>query len=173
MNPYPPYPAGWTRGYFLGARKHDSSRFFPSPAARAAVARGREIEPYWHVMNFAPASRDSGDSQVLPEGDVSILALMATSDQADNADGRSYQSQLFQTARGQGGQVGFRFCRQGVNNRNFFGTARRPFFLRTPYFAPGLQPLIARVANVTTATNNVQVVLFGLRRRRDDGRRAC
>ena len=159
--PYP-FPAAYKLGIYTGQRKVTSRAFLPGPLERMAI--GQPVEPYWHVVNFAPESRDSGDGEVVPTGSLAYMALMASTDQAAPAgQNASFDAHLYQVA---GEKSGHRWQRTLVNAPNFFGTAQQPFYLRKPYYAPNRMPLLVRVSNRTTVTNNIQVVVFGLRRRR-------
>jgi hypothetical protein len=59
---------------------------------------------------------------------------------------------------------GFRMSRTGINNANIFGTAQNPFILRRPFPMPNNCSLLNKIANMTTNTNAVQLVFYGMKR---------
>ena len=72
-----PFPLSLRYGFFTGQRKTNARFFYPGPRERAAI--GEPAEPFWYVFDFAPTSRDSGNSEVVPANEVAVLAMMATS----------------------------------------------------------------------------------------------
>lgn len=152
------YPASWPWGLLHPTWKLASRAHLPGPLERLAITGGEPVEPYWFVLNFTPASRDSAHSQFVPQGELAIVSLVASSDQA-NPSFRAFLRQIGSQ------QTAHRWSRTPVNNANLFGTAQRPFYLRKPYWTRQRRAVQVSVFNSTTATNTIQVVLLGIRRR--------
>jgi hypothetical protein len=153
------FPAGWPFGFLLPATTLASSAWVTSPKDRAAL--GTQRLPFWLVINYTPGSLVSVDDQMLPVGNFVALALLGTSQQGPT----SYQTQFFQLVDEKG--QGFRFSRVGVIDANAVGASgavgTRPFVFQRPYPMPDLLALLNRVANRVTATQTIQLCLYGVR----------
>ena len=151
------YPKGWKLGLYLPRWGIRSRLFVPSPKDRMAL--GPDRYPYWYVLDYtganAPIARDSGDDRLLPDRDFTALALLGNSDQA----APTFTTGFFQVI----GEGGFRFQRVAVDSRSMLGTARFPLLLKHPFHHPNGEPLLNRVINLTTLTNSVQVVVYGVK----------
>jgi hypothetical protein len=150
------YPPGWNRGGpHRPDRKWFSENFLGSARERMAVSRGENLTPYWWVLNFSLAARDSLDGQVVPRmPNTALCALMADQSSATQPGNRT---RLFQIADE---NMGFALDRQAVDNLNRFGTGRRPFYLRVPHFPPDYGSLFVRCGNLVNAANTVQLCFF-------------
>ena len=146
-------PARISLGLMTPRRKLASSAYFPGPRARLHL-RGAKM-PYWHVINYSLASRESGDSRVVTGKEFTLVALMGNSDQA----GESFRTQFFHLIDK---RRGFRFSRTGLNVGNALGRATDPFILRRPYSMPNETTLLNRTQNLATVTNAIQIVAYGL-----------
>lgn len=147
------YPRGWKLGLYLPNDRVLSRLLVPSPKDRMAL--GLDRYPYWYVMNYTLASRDSGDNRVIPDKDFTALMLLAST----NRDVPSFHAGFFQVI----GEGGYRFQRVSVDSRNMFGTAQFPFLLKRPFHHPDGEPLLNRVINLLTLVNTVQVVVYGVK----------
>ncbi len=156
------FPPGYRWGIWTGHNSVRAAGYYPGPRDRMAIAAGAALEPYWHVMNFtAVLPRDTADSQLVPTGDMAIVAMTASA--VSGVAAPTFRSQLYQKT---GKDTGFNTSRMPVNFPNIWGAGNLPFVLRKPYYPPSGQPILGRVINQDTAlTVNIQLVLFGLRRR--------
>ena len=156
------FPPGYRWGIWTGRNSVRAPGYYPGPRDRMAIAAGAALEPYWHVMNFtAVEARGTADSQVVPTGDIAIVALMGSITEAAGAN--TFRSQEYQKT---GKDTGFSWSRLPVNNANLWGTGALPFVLRRAYYPPPGQPILGRVISQNAAAaETIQLVLFGLRRR--------
>lgn len=140
-------------GLMTPRRKLASSAYFPGPRARAPLYGGKQ--PYWQVFNYSLNSRQSGDSRIVTGKNFTLVALMGNSNQA----GLSFRTQFYHMV---GPGLGFRFSRVGENFSNHVGSATDPFILRRPYVMAAETSLQNRTQNLTTNTNAIQIVAYGL-----------
>lgn len=149
------FPRGWPFGFLMPEMGLASSAYVPTPRDRLAL--GTQRVPYWLVINYTPGALVSVDDQMLPIGNFVALALLGTSERGPT----SYQTQFFQLADTTGS--GFRFSRIGIIDQNGVGTAERPFVFKRPYPMPDLLALLNRTANRASASQNIQLCVYGVR----------
>jgi hypothetical protein len=152
------FPPGYKFGFWTGKQSWRAAGYYPGPRDRMTIAAGAAVAPYFHVMNFSGVvARDAADAQVVPSHEMAIISITGSSDRDGLARFRMYQKT--------GKDTGFPTSRFSVNFLNCVGSARNPLFLRRAYYPPGDQPIMGRLFNMDTShTQNVQIVLVGLRR---------
>ena len=115
--------------------------------------------PYWFPIydslvqlggGLGPQQTDRG--QLEAHEDCWLLSLMSSSAQA-----AGFTFQLFDTER----EIGF--MDQDIQNTLQFGTALRPFYLKTPFYLPVGGQLESRIINLATVSNTIQIVGHGIR----------
>ncbi|MCI0402700.1 MAG: hypothetical protein L0212_04160 [Acidobacteria bacterium] len=145
-------PIRLSLGVMTPRRKLASSAYYPGPQARIPLAGGKI--PYWYVVDYTLAGRDSGDGRIVVGKHFVLVALMGSASQGAG----SFRTQFFHVL---GTQKGFRFSRTGLNFGNALGAATDAFFLRRPYPMPNETELLNRTANLNAAQNVVQIVAYG------------
>lgn len=141
-------PGRHALGMWLTYRKLASSGYTPGPRARARLA-GKL--PFWYVIPFTLAARQTLEFRITTGKRFYLLAITANSSQA-----AGFKAQLYDASRKQ------RFSDRGVNFGNLCGRAAQPFLYRRPYAFEPITPLLARIQNQATAANSGQIVLYGV-----------
>jgi len=136
-------------GVWLVQRKLATSAYVPSLQARLSLA-GKM--PFWYVVDFVLAARETREYRVTPGSDFYLLGLLGNSVQAAGVKAYIYDSKRKQ-----------RFSDKPVNSANLVGTASQPFFHRAPYRFPALSPVLVKVQNLAVVANTGQIVLYGVK----------
>lgn len=158
------FPPGYRWGYWTGHNSVRAAGYYPGPRDRMAIAAGAAVEPYFHVMNFAIPGRDTITTQVVPEGDMAIVAITGNTDLSPD-DANAFPGSRIRFYQKTGKETGFNVNDKPTNIANLLGTGRLPLVLRKPYYPPAEEPILGRVVSAATGSQNVQIVLVGLRRR--------
>lgn len=135
----------------LAYRKAISHIYIPDTADLEQLQE--KIPYWWPIFDGAVLSQQAGRSKVsMPQG-CYATHIIASSSQA-----AGFVLQIFDTERGEifEDQPTVRFA-------NHAGTAQRPFWLRKVYRLPSDGQIQCRVINLAKATNNVQVLVCGVR----------
>lgn len=136
-------------GLWLVNRKLATSAYVPSLEARLPLA-GKS--PFWYVVDFNLAARETREYRVTPGSDFYLLGLLGNSVQAAGVKAQIYDSKRKR-----------RFSDKMVNSANLVGTASQPFFVRSPYRFPALSPVLVKVQNLAVVANTGQIVLYGVK----------
>jgi len=137
-------------GVWLIQRKLATSAYVPSLQARLPLA-GKM--PFWYVVDFVLAARETREYRVTPGSDFYLVGLLGDSlPQVGGVKAYIYDSKRKQ-----------RFSDKPVNSVNLVGTASQPFFHRAPYRFPALSPVLVKVQNLGIIANAGQIVLYGVK----------
>lgn len=136
-------------GVWLVHRKLATSAYVPSLQARLPLA-GKM--PFWYVVDFNLAARETREYRVTPGSDFYLLGRLGNSVQAAGVKAQIYDSKRKQ-----------RFSDKPVNSANLVGTASQPFFERAPYRFAALSPVLVKVQNLAVVANTGQIVLYGVK----------
>jgi hypothetical protein len=147
-NPAPPL---LTYRGFYGSRDH-----LPFREALTAI---RACVPFWFTIYDSQtslgggiAAQDTDRGQVTVQEDCWLVSLIASSQQV-----AGFSAELYDSER----QISF--SDGPIINVNGFGTALRQFLLKKPQEIKLGGQLEARVINLATVSNIVQIIGFGLR----------
>jgi hypothetical protein len=125
--------------------------FFGSPDHLPIVTLLERINaqrPFWFPFydgTIGPQQTDFG--QIVMQNDTWLIALMASSSQA-----AGFVAQLFDT------QTQMEFEDQPISFPIHFGTAQQPFYLKKPQKLPSQGQIEARVINLASAANTIQII---------------
>lgn len=156
--------AGFARhamGAYLPSAKLASKAFMAGKRDRKAIRGGR---PFWFVFGGPTGDVSLGANQWVElrhklQSDFILLAVMGSATVGTAASpGFRFQIQDLSIMPGKGKK----FALAGVNNVNGAGTAKHPFFLRKPYRFVAGRTVVAKLQNLQSSTNNVQLVLYGV-----------
>lgn len=144
-------PSGILLPSVLPYRKSISHVYMPHDADLAQLQD--KIPYWWPVLDAAVGSQQAARSKVTMPTGCYATHIIASSSQA-----AGFVLQIFDTERGEMMEDA-----PIVINSNHAGTAQRPYWLRKVYRLPSDGQIQVRVINLAKATNNIQVVLCGLR----------
>jgi hypothetical protein len=109
-------------------------------------------------MNFSLSASQSLDDRIVVAKRFILVAIMATASQEEESP-NSFRTQFYHLV---GRQLGFRFGKTGENSGNIVGAATDAWMYRLPYPMPEQTVLQCRVQNLTTDSNEVQIVFYGM-----------
>ena len=162
----------WNQDRFRGVRRHalglwlttrniTSRAYVPSLRDRQQM---RGLRPFWQCFGGAGGDVAIPANQWVELRQVCQSDFIAHSLMVSNSVGTSANPGVRVQIRDQSTMPGKRnkFSLAGVNDVNFGGTAKRPFFFRKPYRFRAGRTIVVRIQNLQASTNNVQVVLAGV-----------
>jgi len=163
----------WTQDRFRGPRRHAlglwlstaklvSRAFVPSARDRLPM---RGLRAFWQVFGGTtgdvsiPANQWVELRQVCQSDFIAHTLMVSTTVGGTSANpGVRVQIRDMSTQPGKGK----RFSLVGVNDVNFGGSARHPFFFRKPYRFRAGHTILVKIQNLQASANNVQVVIAGV-----------
>jgi hypothetical protein len=81
---------------------------------------------------------------------------------AGSATSSPFSFQLYHTVNyGTENEIGYQHQQKPVSQQNFFGTAQKPFYLKSPKIFRRDTEIICKVSNDQNAANVIQIVLLG------------
>lgn len=155
-------PRRHTLGLWLSTGKLASRAFVPSAKDRKPLLG---LRPFWQVFGgqtgdvTIPANQWVELRQVCQSDFIAHSIMISTTVGGTSANpGVRAQIRDMSTMPGKGSK----FSISGVNDVNFGGSARHPFFLRKPYRFRAGHTIVVRIQNLQASANNVQVVISGV-----------
>lgn len=156
----------WALGVYLPRRKLASLAWVPSRREQKQLRGGR---PFWHVPyppnstqpgNFVIPANQTQEARTTFTSDFLLLAVLVSSTVGGSQTNPGARIQLFHQPLKKG--KGRRFSAIGLNDINAGGSAKDPFIYRRPYRIRAGSAVLVRVQNLQNASNQVQVVLYGV-----------
>lgn len=132
--------------------------------------------PIWEVATALLPARQTTQLRINFQNQFHLLAIMGSSTLAGGFRVQLYDmkkqycswANVRRRIAGEPSKPGVRLAGRGVNFATFLGTGGDPFFLREPhpFTEPDAQALvIVQNQDITGASNQIQVALYGLARR--------
>lgn len=116
-----------------------------------------DLYPYSFVFNHAVGAGLTNDQDVTFDSDCYLISIEGNA----SRDTGSFRTQFYEVVDS---ETGLRHMRLGMNDAGLVGTAQRQAFFQHPHKMSAGQVLLSRVLNLdATHTNNVQIVIFGVK----------